>query len=754
MTSPWAFYRAGLRAPIRLFLCTGLVVLTLVSSVVLRADEDPVTLQSVEVTAQSAEASRLAVPGAVTAYDGSFLVANGINDYEQLAPLVPGFFATNQSVDNVSLNLRGLTSDSSDPRVQPRVSVFQDGIGLNNIHGNNVAWFDLDSVSVFKGPQPTRFGEGVETGAVSITSNRARNESSGHLTVGFGDFNTRLAEAAINRPVVADKLFIRVAVMVEERDGYVKNLADGSDLQGDGTVGFRTSLRWQPTAATTVDLILNYQHDDTSGTAFKSGVIGVPPAFIDTNPYTPANLNRGSELGIVRDVTGLTGIVRHEVNETWTLTSTSAWRQVDNRDEFDADGSFLYLLEVGERFDGQQLSQELRLDYDRGGRFTASTGVQVAWSRDDQEVLVRTNENLLNLFLGNPPAPGLNPRYMERHTHEAETTSGDVFGRVDYKLTDKLNVGGGLRVTQERIVSRYQSFAAPVPGNLVGGLPTSGGSNNFFQNTAGELTNSADEQSWAGQLDARYAFTPRFATYASVSRGRRPTVVDFNEMTLAPRQGAEESVWNYEVGIKGASAGRRIRYDASVFQYYFDHFQTQRVVSPGVIAPFDGGRARGQGFETTVAADVARELTLFAAYGFTDAKFSAQGENGQPQAFAGNSFRMTSEHVVSLGGTLSLPFVDKGTVFFTPLLMYRSAYYFEDDNAQNGGILRQGGFALVNLRVGYRSRTQRWEVVGYMNNVFEKQYLLDAGNIGGAYGIPTFIPAAPRTVGMKATMRF
>ena len=35
-----------------------------------------------------------------------------------------------------------------------------------------------------------------------------------------------------------------------------------------------------------------------------------------------------------------------------------------------------------------------------------------------------------------------------------------------------------------------------------------------------------------------------------------------------------------------------------------------------------------------------------------------------------------------------------------------------------------------------------------------KRYLLDAGNTGGAFGIPTFIPAEPRFFGMQLTARF
>ena len=721
--------------------------------------EAPTTLAPVEVVASRAETEQLNTPAAVTAYDGDFLKANGITDYQDLAPLVPGLFVSAQSPDQVSLNLRGVTSDTSDPRVQPRVSVFQDGILLVDSHGTNVAFFDLDNVEVFKGPQPAQFGQGVEAGALSLASNRAANESSGALSLGLGNFNAITSDGYINRPLIANTLFFRVAIYTNEHDGYVKNLADGSDLQGENTVAFRASLRWQPTPETTGDLFFNYQHDDTPGIDFKTAkgipITGLPP-ITDTNPYTAANLTRGSALGVTRTITGLTGILSHEINDAWTVTSTSAWRQVQSRDEFDADGSYLYLLEPGERFQSQQLGQEFRFAYDQGGRFTASTGVNVAWEKGDQTAIIRTDENLLWSFLTNtaPPFP-LTSRYSEDNTNQAETTSGDLFGRADYKLTDKFTLGGGLRMTQERIISRYQSFAATTPGSFpVQLLPTAGGGNDIFQVTNGRLTNSADVQSWEGKLDARYAITPDLTAYTSVSRGRHPPVLDFDDVTLAPVQHAEETLWNYEAGIKGASANRRIRYDASVFQYYFDHFQTTYVTALGVSQPFDGGRVNGQGFETSVQADVISELTLFATYGFTDATFASLGDDGQSQAFAGATPRLTSENVVSVGGTLSLPVGDGGTVFFTPFYTYRSAYYFEDDNAQNGGTLRQGGFGLVNLRLGYRPRSQRWEVVGYVNNVFAKQYLLDSGNIGGAYGIPTSIPAAPRTVGVKATVRF
>jgi outer membrane receptor protein involved in Fe transport len=240
-------------------------------------------------------------------------------------------------------------------------------------------------------------------------------------------------------------------------------------------------------------------------------------------------------------------------------------------------------------------------------------------------------------------------------------------------------------------------------------------------------------------------------------------VITFNQTTFAEEKLHEESVWNYETGFKGATASRRIQYGVSVFQYYYDHFQTERITA-GTTQPFDGGRARGQGLEVTLQGSVNEHLSVFASYGFTDTRFAARGDDGEPQAFAGNSFRLTSRHAISFGGTVLIPAGDRGSVFITPVVQYRSEQFFEDDNANLGGtainpalpayMLRQGGFTIVNLRVGYRPRHGRWEVAAYVNNLLDKDYLIDAGNTGLQFGLPTSTRGAPRIAGLQATARF
>ena len=41
-----------------------------------------------------------------------------------------------------------------------------------------------------------------------------------------------------------------------------------------------------------------------------------------------------------------------------------------------------------------------------------------------------------------------------------------------------------------------------------------------------------------------------------------------------------------------------------------------------------------------------------------------------------------------------------------------------------------------------------------MNNALDEEYIIDAGNTGGAFGIPTFIAGLPRLMGVRITGRF
>jgi iron complex outermembrane receptor protein len=759
-----------------------------------------VQLDPFTVSAQKREQSVFAVPVPITVYSGSFLERAGVSDYQGLAPLVPGLFIQEQSPNNPGINLRGITTDSGDPRSETRISIFQDGVSISRSRASVVELFDLERIEVLKGPQGTLFGRGAEIGALSLVQTKAKNENAGELALGFGDYRERRVSGVVNTVLAPDQLFARFAFTSAEHDGVIDNLADGSTLNGKQTLALRGSLRWQPDPSTTADFIVNWQRDTPPGTAFVSGVI--PNSRGSTSPYANAELNRGAKLGVDRTVTGVTALITHEFSKSASLTSITGWRKYDSLENFDADGSRLPLLEFAEDATGRQFSQELRVNFNDGGRFTGFAGASWFDESGDARVPFYQDERQLWPFLagsfrdgliaaGIPAAlanfavpvaspfvpqatlpatfaafatPGLppslqalaglagaplNPARTDSYTQSGRTRAFDVFLDGTWRATDRLEFTAGLRLSHQQITSGYEvrnDAAYPTLAFVTYAIP-----GYPFLPSGGKREASASSSSWDGRLVARLEISPTVNAYASVSRGHRPEALLLDSTTTTPAR--EETVLNYEVGLKGSLADGRVQWNASAFHYDYSHFQTT-IQSLGRFTLLDAGNATGQGFEAGLQGRVSDHVSLFANLALTDATFDDTGATGARQQYAGFTFRLTPRQAYSLGGTLTLPAGGSGEFFVTPVWSYKSLHYFEDDNSSFGYGLKQAGYSVVNLRLGWRSPRGRWEVVARADNLFDEQYLIDAGNTGGSFGIPTFVAGSPRRLGLQASLRW
>ena len=90
-------------------------------------------------------------------------------------------------------------------------------------------------------------------------------------------------------------------------------------------------------------------------------------------------------------------------------------------------------------------------------------------------------------------------------------------------------------------------------------------------------------------------------------------------------------------------------------------------------------------------------------------------------------------------------------LFVRPSYTWKSQVYFEEDNEPG---IEQDGYGLLNLRAGVDLFNDRLEIAFYAKNVLDEEYIIDAGNTGGAFGIPTFIAGPPRFVGVQVTAGF
>ncbi|GIX36946.1 MAG: TonB-dependent receptor [Silanimonas sp.] len=755
-------------------------------------------IDTIVVTAQKREQQVQDVPIAISAYSGEFLERFGATEMKDIGNLVPGLEIQEQSPNNPGFVIRGITSDSGQAFAAPRVSVFQDGVSLSRARGAVVQPFDLERVEVLRGPQGTLFGRGAQVGAVHLIQKKAFNGHESGFTIGLGDYAMKHFSGYANAPL-SDALAARFAVFYESNEGYVENLAGGR-LNGKDTSALRMSFGLELGEGHRLDLILNHQVDSGPGTAFRTNVLPTRAGSRDVFDYT-ADLNRGTRLGLDRHVNGVTLLGEFRLNDAWTLSSISGWRTFASVEEFDADGSQLNALEFAEDVEGEQLSQEFRFNYDAGGRFRGFTGL--GWFQEDgfQRVPFSTDERQLAALLSpalragvgaatggliqlpvvsplNPdrtpflgytsfPALGipsiplgtplpLRPSHREEYTNFGKVEALDVFADGTWSITDRFDLTLGLRGTREKVRSGYEALSFggfSALGQVLPAAPTAVAFPNLLFRPVSRRFAEDTYRSAVGRVVANYRFGETTMGYASVARGRRPDIIEFpTGGNGTPNFVPAEIVLSYELGLKGSGFGERLAYDLALFHYDYSNFQAS-VLNPNGIGTLtaNGGNASADGGELSLIFRASEGLQAFFTYGYIDAGFDEFDDAGRRQTLAGNRFRLTPKHSVSAGIDARFAVAEGAELYLRPSWNWRSQVYFEDQN-QPG--IEQAGYALIDLKAGVLLGEGRWDLGVFVKNATDKAYLIDAGNTGLNFGLPTFIVGTPRTWGLTLSGRF
>jgi len=583
------------------------------------------------------------------------------------------------------------------------------------------------------------------------------------------------------------------------------------DLNGLGTFAARGSVRFTPNSDFTLDVIVNHEENDQPGTAFKSGVIA--PTGGDTSPFTFAELNTGvenfegtpiagagavhlggDELGLERTLTDVNITAEWRVNDTLTVTSVTGFREFESLEIFDADGSQVPLAQLSEDTEGEQWSTELRVNFDTGDRWRGFAGLNFFHEEGFQRAPILLDEtiffncidinpdgtlsitqtcvnpdgsfNRINLAPQNPPFDllipadqGMSVPNFSEFTNSAENDVFSAFVDVSFDVTPDLTATAGMRYISEE---RFSGISTIFPDSAL--LPVLTNGQQFgpvlqgFASTDGAiLSDSGDFDAVLPRFNVLWRATDAVNLYATVSKGRRSPVIEITEasaglpnpVNLLPA----ETIWNYEAGLKGLFLGGAARGELAVFHQQYENFQVQVLLpGAGISTTQTTGKASNTGVEGSLEVQANDYIFVFGNFAWIDAKIEDDPENG---IFAGNRFRLQPEWSGAFGVSGSYPVGDLGEAFATLTYSYRSDVFFEAANQPIAGIpIREEDVHLVNLRVGLAEAGDRWQVTLFADNLFDEEYVIDAGNTGGSFGTPTFIAGPPAMYGVELKTAF
>jgi iron complex outermembrane receptor protein len=703
-------------------------------------------VEQVIVTAQRRAEGIENVPMSVQAFGGDTLNNLNIHSTDQLQFATPGFVNTGTAGDGISsIYIRGVGSAYSGPGLEGSVATYVDDVYLQTQTQSAQNVIDVSQVQVLKGPQGVLYGRNATGGAVLITTEDPKLDTTeGYVKAGLGNLDWKRAEGVVNVPLT-DTLALRAAGFYDYRSGYVENIAvpnfNKSGVGAGRTYSARVKLLWEPTDD--FKAVATFQYDRRNGNGAIHSLRYNPDGTPTGLGFYQTTQSPNREGGGGDDTDALLGSVHMDYTRgIWTVTDTAAYRRTRAFGCTDNDGVVaeeLYFCTVSQNSpnpgtaDGLRndtFTNELRVETNSGGPFDVTAGFFA--ERNQARFVGRIGGS----FFG-----AATPTF-DNHDN---LTAWSPYVEAYYNITDKLKFTAGVRYTHE---SKYHSDINDADAIATLGVPTGGNDRTSFSNVSPRAVLSYD----AGTMNY----------YVSYNRGFKSGGFNSPSLTVDPPL-KPETISAWEGGAKYLSEDGRLRASGAMYYYDWKNMQVAFIVGGGTgIMQQNAADSKIYGGEFNLDWSPSSDWQIGLGAAYTHARF-ASFPDAAVYDLIGGYLTATAENLkdfrlpeapdftgnASVTYNFNLPANWAGTA--TLAARYTTQYDF---TAGAGGELRasrQKPFALVNLSGTVFPEQANWEFGWFVSNLFEQHYiqLVSTGNTG-VY----MTPAEPRTYGMTVTYRF
>lgn len=765
------------------------------------------------VTAQRRDQRLSSTPVAVAVVTSEALEKAQIKTEQDLRFATPGLqVRSGLSATQLNFALRGQSQDPfTDSR--PGVLPYFNEVPIGG-QGISTALYDLQSVQVLKGPQGTLFGRSATGGAVLYTTTKPTFDFGGYASASYGNYKALKLEGAVNVPIATDLAAVRVAGLYSERNGFQRNIWDGSRVGDRKTEGLRASLLLTPSTSIRNTFVFDHFHTNGQNTAqILGGVLpytgtGVPlfpteqlyagtmtPAARATGiarlqALTGANVANATAaydayFADPRRSPGLLGIAaaqqarggrlvnynspnifRANVNTvvntaeidlapSTTLKNIFGFQRSIAKLAIDGDATPFGLLAYNngpQVTNSRQYSNELQL----GGKgFDGRLDYVVGAFYSDEQLHYAVTLDFFDILF-----PLLSVRRdAYDHTLTSKTYAG--YGQATYRLNDNgLSVTGGVRYTSEKV------------GVIIDPVKDVG--RGRFCSTAGfDCTQSQtyNRLSWTGGIQNQV--NSNLLLYVVTRRAYKSG--GFNAF-IAPRIGTAaaggnafkaERATDVEAGLKYNGLLGDVPFRTNIAVYNAWTVNGQR----GANVFLFGGRGtlnvnvprqRTYGLEFDAQVRPVEWLDIGGTFNYTNAKYT----NGEAVLLTDN---LAGAQVVTTRTFDRVPDTPRtsGSIFADVripvaasinLILHGDLYFqsttFTSARSANYAGTMISSYELANFRVGVEDDDAGWSLTANLKNAFDKEYFVGGQANAESVQYNTLISGEPRTFTVEARFKF
>lgn len=570
-------------------------------------------LQEVVVTAEKRELNPGSIPTALTVVTARNIPGENNPDLRNISGIVPNFYMQEGGLKlSTPLYIRGIGTVSG----TPPVGLYVDGVPVFDKNAFVFDLYDIRQIEVLRGPQTTLYGRNSINGLININTCAPGPDFSLQAKAGYSSYQSQNYNVVINLPWKV--LYNKLSFSYNKSEGYFKNHYDG-DRKSNPSDSY--NVRYQGLTYSShnwkVAFGANFNHSFDGGYAYHA-VDSLKEKRYTVNYNTPSSYSRDLFSGYMN------------LKKSWdrmAFQSVTSYSWTKDKQILDADFTYLDVFDNTKSSRQNLVTQEVNVQSVQSERLDWTAGIFGFY------------KDLTNRYLATFGADKayLLPMPLDKAKYFNNTVTWGVagYGQVTVKeLWPGMTFTAGLRYDYEKSALNYKDSLMLT---------------DFARYKEYHV---ADEnrgfKAWLPKFSLLQKWNDDLSLYLSISKGYKAGGYNIivNEMSsqLVDLGYNEEKLWNYELGLKYFSPGRKFNLNAAAF---FIDWKDQQIFVMGMMGPGikNAGDAHSIGGELDMRWEFLPNLTYLLSAGYSNSKYY----HNLNKAHEGNRIVMAPEFTGNTG---------------------------------------------------------------------------------------------------------
>ena len=566
------------------------------------------------------------------------------------------------------------------------VAMVVDDVPYGDVLGYSTEFFDLESFTLHRGPQGSRFARNGVGGLMELRTLGPTKEHEHGFSAEYGSYDLTHLRFRSSGPLDKDWSY-GFQTYFKERDGLIDNITLGRDTDTREQFGTLGSLFYNPSEDFEMRFRFMYERtrDGSQRLSALPGVTSVFGDFVDSQ-------RAKDPFKVASNVPGVTEVDRFQLSmhldqdfgklNLKSITAFSNWKLGPNTVDLDLTAFDLSRSSI--RQEQNLFSQEFRVQ--------SNQDAEVRWL-SGLAYLNKDNQGVANRFF----SIGNNSFANQFTNFDIDEESVALFGNVQWDAVEDLTIHvGGRLESVENSISRSKTD----PGGGFIPLPPAfaGESNGVY---------------FSPSLGANYVVTSETSVFARTSISYKPQGYTAFSDNAATTDFDEEQSLETEIGVRYQNSDQSLGGELRGYFKQIDDYQLNQSIpmtTDFIIANAD--RVEALGVEGEVFWKPVSGLTVQASAGWNQIEFEEHtGAAGAD--LSGNDVPFLPEFTA--GMVVRYDF-ENGFFAQTGLRTVGATFFDETNNSD----YRQGSYEVLDAQLGYQG--DGWNAAIFARNLTDEDY--------------------------------